>query len=58
MSQSFNRSGPNADRPLSFGLRDEIRESRFPASRWPAAPDFVAYFDRKLVEFADDKNVT
>jgi hypothetical protein len=28
----------------------------FPASRWPGAPDLVAYFDRKLREFGHDNN--
>ena len=28
----------------------------FPASRWPGAPDLVAYFDRKLEDFGYDKN--
>jgi hypothetical protein len=28
----------------------------FPASRWPGAPDLVAYFERKLEDFGHDKN--
>ena len=28
----------------------------FQASRWPGAPDLVAYFDQRLKEYAHDDN--
>ena len=28
----------------------------FPASRWPGAPDLVAYFDQRLREYGHDDN--